>query len=96
VFSFGGLLFLWSDSGIVTCVHAPSGDIRWQERVGSGIGSFFGSPMCVDGRLFCISSPGRVFVVEASERFKELGSYSFDELAHTTPTLSDGSAPRAG
>ena len=82
--------FLWSDSGIVTCVHAPSGDIRWQERVGDGKESFFGSPICVDGRLFCVSSTGTVFVVAASEQFKELASYSFGELAHTTPAVSDG------
>ena len=88
--ALGELLFLWSDSGIVSCVHAPSGEIRWQERVGDGKESFFGSPICVDGRLFCVSSTGTVFVVAASEQFKELASYSFGELAHTTPAVSDG------
>lgn len=86
----GDLLFLWSDAGIVSCVHAPSGEIRWQERVGDGKESFFGSPICIDDRLFCISSAGTVFVVAASEQFKELARYSFDELSHTTPAVSDG------
>ncbi|HVR36566.1 MAG TPA: PQQ-binding-like beta-propeller repeat protein, partial [Methylomirabilota bacterium] len=44
----GELLFLWSDGGILTCVHAPTGEIKWQERVG---GNFFGSPVLAEGRL---------------------------------------------
>lgn len=88
--SLGDLLFLWSDAGIVSCVHAPTGEIRWQERVGGGKDSFFGSPICVDGRLYCISSTGTVYVVAASEEFKELGQYPFGELAHTTPSVADG------
>lgn len=86
----GDLLFLWGDGGIVTCLHAPSGSIRWQERVGEGKESFFGSPICVDGRLYCISASGDVFVIEASDHFKELAKFSLGELTHTTPAVSDG------
>src|SRR5690606_39846406 len=53
--SVGDLLWLWSDGGILTCMHAPSGEIRYQERVG---GNFFGSPIWVDGRLYAVSTSG--------------------------------------
>ena len=85
--SLGDLLFLWSDAGILSCVHASSGAIKWQERVG---GNFFGSPVCVDGRLFCISSTGEVVVVEASERFQVLARNPLGELTHTTPAVAGG------
>jgi len=43
------LAWLWSDAGIVTCIDAPTGKVRYQERVG---GNYFGSPVWIDGRLF--------------------------------------------
>src|SRR2546426_3300884 len=49
----GDFVWLWSDSGILTCLKAPTGEIRYQERVG---GDYFGSPVWVDGRLFCVST----------------------------------------
>src|SRR5439155_24638239 len=39
--AMGDLIWLWNDTGILTCLRAPTGDIRYQERVG---GDFFGSP----------------------------------------------------
>ena len=83
----GDLAWLWSDAGIVTCLHTPSGDIRYQERVG---GNFFGSPVWVDGRLFCVSTSGEIVVMEASERFKVLHRFSLHELCHSTPAVALG------
>jgi outer membrane protein assembly factor BamB len=81
------LLFLWGDGGIVTCLHAPSGDVRWQERVG---GNFFGSPVWVDGRIFCVSASGEVVVIQAADRFEVLARNPLNELAHTTPAVAGG------
>lgn len=83
----GDLAWLWSDQGIVTCLHAPSGEIRFQERAG---GNFFGSPIWVDGRLYAVSTSGEVVVVEASEKFKVLGRFPLEELCHTTPAVAGG------
>jgi outer membrane protein assembly factor BamB len=83
----GDLLFLWGDGGIVSCVKAASGEIKWQERVG---GDFFGSPVCVDGRLFCVSARGEVVVVEASERFNLLAKNALEEQTHSTPAVAGG------
>ncbi len=43
-----GLLFFWSDNGIVTCLRAATGQTVWQKRVG---GNYHGSPVCAGGRL---------------------------------------------
>lgn len=79
-----GLLFLWSDAGIVTCVRAKSGEIVWQERVE---GRFFGSPVWVEGRLFCISTTGKVVVIAASDSFKPLAVNDLGEPSNATPAL---------
>jgi outer membrane protein assembly factor BamB len=82
-----GLVWLWSDGGIVTCMEAVTGSIRYQERVG---GDFFGSPVWVDGRLFCVSTSGEVVVVEASDKFNVLHRYPLKELCHSTPAVALG------
>jgi outer membrane protein assembly factor BamB len=83
----GGFVWLWSDGGIVTCLDAPTGSIRYQERVG---GNYFGSPVWVDGRLFCVSTAGELAVLEASDRFKVLNRYPLNELCHSTPAVALG------
>ena len=79
-----GLLFLWGDAGIVTCVRAKSGDLVWQERVE---GRFFGSPVWVEGRLFCISTTGKVVVISAADKFKQIAVNDLGEASNATPAL---------
>jgi len=81
------LIWLWSDGGIVSCVTAASGEVRYQERVG---GNYFGSPVCADGRIFCVSSGGELVVVEASDKFKVLDRYPLGELCRSTPAIAQG------
>ena len=82
-----GLLFLWSDSGIVTCVRGKSGEIVWQERVD---GRFFGSPVWAEERLFCISTTGKVVVLAATESFRQIAVNDLGEPTHSTPALAGG------
>jgi outer membrane protein assembly factor BamB len=83
----GDLVWLWSDGGMLTCLHAPTGEIRYQERVG---GNFFGSPIWVDGRLFCVSTSGELDIVEASDKFNVLHRFPLEELCHSTPAVAGG------
>ena len=80
-------LFLWSDAGIVSCVEAASGEVKWQERVG---GNYFSSPVLVDGRLFGTSTKGEVVVLEASDRFQVLARNPLGETTHSTPAVAGG------
>jgi outer membrane protein assembly factor BamB len=83
----GDRLFLWSDGGIVSCVEAASGEVKWQDRVG---GNFFSSPLWVDSRLFCVSTKGEVVVVGASDRFEVLARNPLGEVTHSTPAVAGG------
>ena len=83
----GELLFLWGDGGVVSCLKASSGEVKWQERVG---GNFFSSPVWVDGRLFGVSTRGEVVVVEASDRFRVLARNALGEQTHSTPAVAGG------
>lgn len=81
------LLFLWGDGGIVTCLYAPTGEIKWQERVG---GNFFGSPVFADGRIYCVSTAGEVVVIKASDQFEVIARNKLNELSHATPAVANG------
>jgi len=83
----GDLLFAWFDKGVVTCLEAASGEIVWRERIG---GDYFGSPVCVNGNLYCISREGEMVVLAASREFKELGRIDLGEPSNSTPAVADG------
>ncbi|HEX4129808.1 MAG TPA: PQQ-binding-like beta-propeller repeat protein [Pirellulales bacterium] len=81
------LLFLWSDKGIVSCVDVQTGEGIWRERVG---GNYSGSPVIVDGKLYCIAEDGTVAVLAAGPEYKQLGENPLGEASHSTPAVADG------
>jgi len=82
-----GRLFLWGDEGIVACLNAATGESIWRERLGA---SFYGSPVWVGGRLYCISKNGEVFVIAASDKFELLARVPLGEPGFATPAVADG------
>jgi len=82
-----GRLFLWGDDGLIACLEASSGKTIWRERVA---GRFYGSPVWVAGRLYCIAKNGEVFVVAASEKFELLARVPLGEASFATPAVADG------
>jgi len=83
----GDLLFFISDSGVASCIDAPSGRRLWRERVE---GNFFGSPVCVGDRIYCMSRGGEMVVFAADDEFKILGRTDLEEPSHSTPAVADG------
>ncbi len=83
----GEHLFIWADNGVVTCVEAQTGKQAWQERIG---GEFFSSPICVGGRLYCVSKQGEVVVLEAAPQYKVLARNQLPEGSYATPAVANG------
>lgn len=84
-----GHLYLWNDDGIVCCIDL-SGDLSenvWRERVG---GVYSGSPVLIDGNLYCISEEGMVTVVKASPKFEKLGQSPLGDQSYATPAVANG------
>ena len=82
-----GRLFLWHDDGRVQCRKVATGEVIWTQRVG---GFYYGSPVWVDGRLYCISRKGEVVVLAASDEFKVLARVPLGEKSYATPAVADG------
>ncbi len=84
---YGDHLYEWSDEGIVACVELATGNEVWAKRVG---GNYSGSPICIDGKIYCISESGDVVVVAASPEYKLFGKTSLDDPSHSTPAIAHG------
>lgn len=84
---YEGRLYLWGDGGILACIRGDSGAPIYLERVG---GNYFSSPICVNGRIYNISSAGELVVVEASPTFRVLGRFQMGEASHATPAYAGG------
>jgi outer membrane protein assembly factor BamB len=82
-----GKLYLWTDQGFAACHNLASGQQIWRERVG---GQFYGSPVWVDGRLYCISKQGEVVVLAASDKYKLLARVPLGEPTFATPAVAGG------
>lgn len=84
-----GFLYLWNDDGVVCCVDMQ-GDIKenvWRERVG---GNYSGSPVLIDGKLYCISEEGEIVVVDAKPEFKLHGKSPLGDQSYATPAVANG------
>jgi outer membrane protein assembly factor BamB len=83
----GNLLFVWGDSGIVSCLDVSSGSLLWQKRVG---GNFSGSPVRSGDKVYCISAEGDVVVLAAKAEYELLGRMPLGEICRSTPAIAGG------
>lgn len=81
-----GLLFLWGDNGIVNCVKPETGETLWLERVG---GTFYGSPVLCEGKLWALSNKGELVVIAADKTFKLLARHDLGEGTNSTPSFGE-------
>lgn len=84
----GAELYVVNDSGILTCVDAQSGAIRYQQRLG---GNFSASPIFADGRLYFLSEEGVATIVAPGQEFRVLAQNRIDGSTLASIAVSDGS-----
>jgi outer membrane protein assembly factor BamB len=82
-----GLLFAFYDPGNIACLRSATGERLWQEKPA---GRFFGSPVWVSGRLYCITMDGDVVVIKAADKYELLAINPLGETSHATPAVADG------
>jgi len=80
-----GLLFTFHDLGDVCCLRIDTGDVLWCEKPG---GKFYGSPIWVNGVLYCINREGKVVVIKAAPTYELLAVNSLGEKSQATPAVA--------
>ncbi|MCE9629936.1 MAG: PQQ-like beta-propeller repeat protein [Planctomycetia bacterium] len=83
----GPRLYLWGDRGVVTCVDAHSGAVRWRGRVG---GTFSASPIAVGGTIRNVSADGEAVAIADGDSFEVLGRTALGEECRATPAVAGG------
>ncbi len=81
-----GILWMVKDGGIVTKLDAAGGKVLQEERV-VGIGNYFASPVCGDGKVYFASESGVVTVVVNGREWKVISSHDFHEKIYATPLI---------
>jgi outer membrane protein assembly factor BamB len=76
-----GLLFLWSDAGIVSCVEMKSGEVIWSKRIGS---DYSGSPVILGDKLINASHTGVVTFLTAGREFVKIGEIETNQTIRST------------
>ena len=82
-----GLLFTFHDRGYVSCLRSTTGEQLWREKPA---GTFFGSPVWVNSKLYCITTNGEVVVIKAAPTYELLAVNPLGEKSHATPAVADG------
>ena len=83
----GERLYLWGDRGVVTCVDAKTGELRWRGRVG---GTFSASPIAVRGGVLNVSADGEIVTIADGDAFEILGRVPLGETCRSTPAVAGG------
>jgi outer membrane protein assembly factor BamB len=83
----GEYFFGFHDGGVVSCFRIATGEALWSEKPA---GRFFGSPVCVDDKLYCMTVDGDVVVLRAGPQYELLGVNPLGEKTHATPAVADG------
>lgn len=86
----GDRIYLCSDSGVLTCRDALTGETIYRQRIGGGRSGFSASPVAGDGKLYVSSEEGVVYVVELGDDYILLDVNELGETCMATPAISDG------
>jgi outer membrane protein assembly factor BamB len=83
----GDLLYVVSDTGILTLTNARTGEVISQQRLG---GNYSASPLLADGRIYVPSEEGVVSVIAPGREFRRLATNTLDGAILASMAVSDG------
>ena len=87
---YGDYVYLVTDKGLITCLEAKTGAVRYEgKRPGPG-GQFAGSPVAYDGKILLTSEDGETHVIQAGPEFAVLRTNSVGEAVLASPAISNG------
>ena len=84
----GDELYYLSDTGVLSCVDAKTGQMLWQQRIG---GNYSASPVFADGRIYVLSEEGMTTVFAPGKTFQRLGVNRLDGTTLASIAVSGGS-----
>jgi outer membrane protein assembly factor BamB len=85
----GTYLYVVNDRGIVWCLDAKTGkEVYGRTRIKSG--TYSGSPVLADGKVYVTNEDGVTVVFRAGPKFELLAENDFNDYSLSSPAISDG------
>lgn len=87
---YGDYLYLTTDRGILTCLDAKTGQLKYEGGRVPIPATFTASPVAVDGKILLTSEDGDTFIVKAGPVHEILRTNTVGEPVYASPAISDG------
>jgi outer membrane protein assembly factor BamB len=87
---YGDYVYLLTDSGIITCLDAKTGQVRYEGGRPPEPAKFMGSPVAWGGNLYLTSLDGDTFVIRAGEKHEVVRTNTVDEPVYASLAASQG------
>jgi outer membrane protein assembly factor BamB len=87
---YGDYVYFVSDKGILTCIEARTGEIKYASGRVPVPASFSASAIAFDGKLFLTSEDGDTFVIKAGPNHEVIRTNSLGEVILASPAISRG------
>lgn len=85
---YDGLLYLIADKGILSCLDARTGDVKYDSGRPPVAGRFSASPVAFDDKILITSEDGDTVVVKAGPKFEVLRTNSLGEGVFASPAIA--------
>jgi len=86
---YRGYIYLGNSNGIVRCFDSRTGKKIYEKRLGPGA-AIISSLVAAEGKVFCASEDGTVYVLAVGPEFKILARNPMGEPCFATPAISQG------
>ena len=87
---YDGYLYLTTDRGILTCIDALTGEVKYEGGRPPVPATFTASPVAFDGKILMTSEDGDTFVVKAGPKHEVLRTNNIGEPVYASPAIADG------
>lgn len=87
---YGDYVYLLTDSGVVTCVDAETGDIKYEGGRPPVSARFMGSPVAFGGFIAMTSEEGETFMLKAGPTHEIIRTNTVDEPVYSSPAIANG------
>ncbi|HKY03348.1 MAG TPA: PQQ-binding-like beta-propeller repeat protein, partial [Blastocatellia bacterium] len=87
---YGGLIYLMTDRGILTCLDAETGEVRYEGGRIPVPSTFTASPVAFDDKLLLTSEDGDTYVLKAGPKHEVLRTNSLGEPVYASPAIAGG------
>jgi outer membrane protein assembly factor BamB len=87
---YGDYIYLITDRGILTCLDAKTGQVKYEGGRVPVPATFTASPVAYDGKVLLTSEDGETFVIKAGPAHEVLRTNSVGEPVYASPAIASG------